>query len=205
MVNRNSMNTSNPESSALRFLLFGGWTAIKSATLGSVFAVFVALTCSSIYDAWRDGWQTLEVNGSGFQSFLLSAGFLSLLAILFSALPASIGGVFLAWLIKRDHSSMPTSRPGRRKLGAIVGAFTGAILALCVVVPGDYVDRTAHGGLGYNPAYSLPIYALGAIGIIAIAAIGGAWTDRQLRKYLDRAGSNNMGSEKIQVLTLDRR
>lgn len=187
------MNTADPKSSALRFLLLGGWTAIKSATLGSVLAVLVALTISSIYEAWRNGWQTLEFNVSELQSFLLSAGFLSLLAILFAMLPASIGGVFLAWLIKRDHSRTPISRSGKLRLGAIVGAFTGIILALCVVVPGDYVDRTAHGGYGYNPAYSLPIYALWAIGITVIAAIAGAWTDRQLRKYLDRARSNNTG------------
>ncbi|HNT78520.1 MAG TPA: hypothetical protein PKH77_26210 [Anaerolineae bacterium] len=187
------MNTADPKSSALRFLLLGGWTAIKSAALGSVFAVLVALTISSIYGAWRNGWQTLEFNASELRSFFLSAGFLSLLAILFSVLPACIGGVFLAWLIRREHSRTPISRPGKLKLGTVIGASAGAILALLILVPVDYIDRTAHGGYGYNPAYSLPIYALWAIGITVIAAIAGAWTDRQLRKYLDRARSNNTG------------
>ena len=187
------MNTSNLNSSSFRFLLFGGWTAIKSATGGSIFAVFVTLTVLAVFDAWQNGFQTIEFNGSEMQNFLSSAALLSLLAILLSVLPACIGGMVLAWLLKRNHSAALTLRQGKLKLGALIGACAGIVLTLLVLIPSDLIGRTAHGGFGYNPLSTLPIYILYAIEIIGIATVAGIWTDSQLRKYLEAAQIGSTG------------
>src|SRR5918993_4926 len=171
------MNTSNLNSSSFRFLLFGGWTAIKSATGGSIFAMFVTLTVLAVFDAWQNGFQTIEFNGSEMQNFLSSA----------ALLPACIGGMVLAWLLKRNHSAALTLRQGKLKLGALIGACAGIVLTLLVLIPSDLIGRTAHGGFGYNPLSTLPIYILYAIEIIGIATVAGIWTDSQLRKYLEAA------------------
>jgi len=69
----------------------------------------------------------------------------------------------------------------------------GVVLTLLVLIPSDFVGRTAHGGYGYNILESLPIYSFYAIEFIVIATIAGIWTDRQLRKYLENANPTNTG------------
>jgi hypothetical protein len=73
----------------------------------------------------------------------------------------------------------------------LIGALAGVVLTLLVLIPADFVGRTAHGGYGYNILKSLPIYSVYAVEFIAIAAIAGIWTDRQLRKYLENSNPTN--------------
>ena len=161
--------------------------------MGSILAVLVTLAFLGVYGIWKNGWQAIELTVSGLQSFLSSAAFLLLVAILLSAVPAFIGGMFLAWLLKRKNSRISISNPSKISLGALIGALAGVVLTLLVLIPSDFVGRTAHGGYGYNILESLPIYSFYAIEFIVIATIAGIWTDRQLRKYLENANPTNTG------------
>jgi Ni,Fe-hydrogenase I cytochrome b subunit len=186
-------NTSKPNSPSFRFLFIGGWTAVKGATIGSVFAVLVTLTILGVYGIWQNGIQTINFTTSGVQSFSSSVALMLLVAILLSVFPAFIGGVFLAWLLDQKNSKTSISNPSKLNLGAWIGASAGIVLTLLVLIPADFVGRTAHGGYGYNILESLPIYSFYAIEIIVIATFAGMWTDRQLRKYLENARPNNTG------------
>jgi hypothetical protein len=178
-------NTSGQNTISFRFLFIGGWTAVKGATIGSVFAVLVTLSFLNIFGIWQNGLQSIEFTVSGFQSFLISTAFLLLVAILLSIIPAFLGGAFLAWLLKRKISQKTFSNPSKFNSGALVGASAGVVLALLVLIPADFVGRTAHGGYGYNFLNSLPIYSFYAIEFLVVATLAGTWTDKQLRKYLE--------------------
>jgi hypothetical protein len=175
---------SGPSSASFRFLLFGGWTAIKSASVGSILAVFATLMFAGVYAVWQNGLQAIEFNFSGLASLLSSAAFLLPVALLLSIMPAFIGGVLLAWLIKRQNSN---SSPGKMNLGAWIGASAGAVLTLLVLIPTDFVGRHAHGGYGYSLLESLPRYVFFAAEFIVIATIAGRWTERQIRRFLRNA------------------
>ncbi len=101
-----------------------------------------------------------------------------------TAIPAFIGGIFLAWLLKRKNSRKSTLKSRKLSSGALIGALAGVALTVLVLVPADFVGRTAHGGYGYDFWKSLPNYLFYASVIVVIATIAGMWTDRQLRKYL---------------------
>lgn len=187
-------NVSKPNLPSFRFLFIGGWMAVINATIGSLLAVSVTLASLAVYGIWQNGLQTTELNNSGFQSFVSSAALLWLVAILLSAIPAFIGGMLLAWLLSRKNSTASTiSNPSKATIGALVGAFTGIVLALLVLVPTDFVGRIAHGGYGYNFLESLPVYILYSIEFMMIATIAGGWTDYQLRKYLENSSPSNAG------------
>jgi hypothetical protein len=187
------MSTSKPNSPSLRFLLIGGWTAVKSAIMGSLLAVFITNIFIGIYSVWQNGLQTIEFNNFGFQTLLSSIALMLLLAILFTVFPAFLGGIVLAWLLNRKDFITSDSNPGGSNLGAWIGASAGVGLALLFLIPADFVGRTAHGGIGYNFLESVPIYIFYAIQSIAIATMAGIWTDRQLRKYLESARPANTG------------
>lgn len=184
-------NPPKPNSQSLRFLFIGGWTAIKSAIIGSVIVVFGTLILSAVLDNWQNGLQNVELSISGFLSLLSSAAFLLLAAILLSAVPAFIGGMILAWLLKRKNARTPNSRSGKISLGALIGALAGVELTALALIPADLVQRTAHGGYGYNFLDSLPMYLIFSIEIIGIATIAGIWTDRRLIKHLQNSISND--------------
>jgi hypothetical protein len=193
-------NATNKNLSSFRFLLLGGWTAIKSSSVGSMFAAFLHLTLTDIYYIWRNGITTLELV-SKIQSFLSSFALLSLLAILFSSLPAFIGGILLSWLLKRNNPNWFNALQNRIKLGSIIGALAGVALTLFVLIPIDTVGRVAHGGLGYNLGSQIPIYVFYSVEIISIATIAGRWTDIQLGKQLHRLKSSNNFSSHTQEPT----
>jgi uncharacterized membrane protein len=182
-----------PNSLSFRFLFIGGWTAVKSSTMGSILAVFVTLVFSAVDDIWQNRLQTIELTVSGFISFVSSAAFLLLVAILLSAVPAFIGGVLLAWLMNRNNSIRLVSKQSKFNLGALIGASAGFVLTLLVLISGEFVKRMAHGGYGYNFLVSLPVYLFYFIEFVVIATIAGIWTDRQLRKYLENTRSNDTG------------
>jgi hypothetical protein len=185
--------TSKPNSPSFRFLLIGGWTAVKSATMGSILVVFITNIFLGVYRVWQNGPQTIEFNNFGVQTLLSSIALMLLLAILCTVFPAFLGGMVLAWLLHRKDFITSGSNPGGSNLGAWIGASAGVGLALLFLIPADVVGRTAHGGIGYNFLESVPIYVFYAIQSIVIATMAGIWTDRQLRKYLESARPVNTG------------
>ncbi len=190
--------TSIPNSVSRGFLSFGGWTAVKAALVGSIIAVFVTLASSAAYDIWRNGWSGSAFGSNGFEGFVLYSGlvlvssvFLWLLAFVLSSFPAFIGGVLLAWLLRRQPLMASNSNPGKGHPGVLVGASVGIVLKALVLIPGDMVARTAHGGVGYNLSESLQTDLFYALQFIVIATIAGMWTEHQLRKHLENARSKN--------------
>src|SRR5690349_11189456 len=113
------MNTPNTKSTLTRFVLVGGWTAIKSAMPGSAFAVIVHLIAITYIDAWHNGIKVFDQN---ILYVLVFIPIFSLVAISFSILPAFIGGIFLAWLLKQNHLTILQSK---FRLGTLIGAFAG--------------------------------------------------------------------------------
>jgi hypothetical protein len=186
-------NTSQPNSSSFRFLLIGGWTGVKSATLGSFLAVLVTLTFLFVYGIWQNESVASEFYGFRLQSFMSVVAFLLLAAILYSTVPAFVGGVILAWLLKRKTFKSSTTNPSKINIGAFIGLVLGILLTFLVLFPADIVGRTAHGGYGYNFLESLPFYVFYAVELIVISTVVGVWTDRQLRKYLENTSPKDTG------------
>jgi hypothetical protein len=186
-----------PKSQIFRFLFIGGWTGVKNATIGSVLAVFVTLTILKIYVVGQNGLQVFELTTLNFQPLLPAVAFILLVAILLSAVPAFISGVFLAWWLNQKNSKISISNQRKISFGALVGASAGVVLTLLILIPADFVERTAHSGYGYNFLNYLPIYLFYAVEFIAISTIAGIWTDRQLRKYLENTNSTNTGQQSV--------
>lgn len=114
---------------------------------------------------------------------------LMLLIGLFSFLPAFIGGILLAWWIRRENMRDQTNDWKLWGKGALIGASTGAILALLSLVPSYKFNMAAPNGSELLPIREIPKYVLSAVEIIIVAALAGAWTDKQLRKHLKNAAS----------------
>ena len=138
----------------------------------------------TVISVWQNGIQSVKLSDFEFQYFLSGIALLLLFAMLFSTFPAFIGGVFLAWLLKRNKPNWSSMLHGKLRLGLLVGALAGIILALLVLVPADFVSRTAHNGFGYNVYSSIAIYLFYSCEIVFVASAAGAWTDSQLRKQL---------------------
>lgn len=179
--------------SSFRFLLTGGWLALRSAVLSSVFLELVNHVIGILISIWQHGIQTFMISSSELQGSLLVVAIFTLLAILGSIFPALIGGVLLAWLLKQNKLGWLTTLHDSRKLGSIIGVAVGIVLTLLVLWYIDSLGRIYEGGVKYDLISSLPTYMLYTIEIILTATIAGRWTEGQLRNKLESADPNTSG------------
>ncbi len=68
-----------------------------------------------------------------FNLLLPAVAFVLLAAILLSAVPAFISGVFLAWLLHHNYSRTSVANQRKISFGALVGASAGVVLTLLIL------------------------------------------------------------------------
>jgi hypothetical protein len=169
-----------------RLLVIGGFTGTMGAIFMSICIVVLEMVTRMIIGIWQVGFAStfqVFVDGS-FLERLFSLLLVVLVVISLSFVPAFIGGVLLAWLL--NHEAQRRSILLRRilKLGAIVGAVSGTVLALIFIYLIYTVQATAHGGYGFQLSEAIPIYIFRGSEIIIASSITGTWAADQLRRRI---------------------
>ncbi len=181
--------------STLRFVLIGGFTATQYAAFISLFVVFLDLTLAGIYYGVRNGLQEIEPSAANLLTSLASVIILVFLAMLFSWLPAFLGGALLAWLLM--HNGLKSEYTGQQRfgLGLKIGALMGVILVFLFLTPsiaafiGGWPQP--HNVTGYSRVPVMVVNSLYMIEIMVAAVLTGIWTENQLRLRISTRESVN--------------
>lgn len=167
-----------------RDLLFGGWTAVKSAMISSLLLILLHILQSSIASIRIIGPDAIWFSSADLLNVLITTAIAFIIVNLLSVVPAFLGGAFLAWQNRSEKLSKTTLPRKGAMLGSATGAIAGILLAAVVLIPVYWIDKNAHGGYGFELWQEIRRLGFYALEIIVIACVAGAWTEKKIKAQL---------------------
>lgn len=181
---------STPRLATENAIQFGALKAIQSALVACVLGVFLNLCLLAVNGALRDGFPTPIDLFHELATIMLLTLALSCAAGILAILPAFIGGLALAWLIRAQLANPPYQT--KTWQGWIIGGIAGLLVLLTVFLISEWVGSIGDNVVTYERGAGF-LWAFYVIEFASFGGTAGVWTHRQVRrqfleKSVDKAG-----------------